>query len=195
LPFRELVLRIEGKAHFTGQPADRWQYYVEQNGLTPIHSMAHRIDMLTRLDLRPSLPAIAHEVLLLQGDRDKIVPAPNYHLLLDRLANARGVLMAGVGHQPHFTHPEWLAREILAFLSEDRSAELRRRPLGGVGRPGTLESPRDRLQSNRDGKGREPSRPAGQGFTTNRMHWRWLRTRGMGRKSRSSASAMMECRA
>jgi pimeloyl-ACP methyl ester carboxylesterase len=123
LPFRELVLRIEGKAHFTGQPADRWQYYVEQNGLTPIHSMAHRIDLLTRLDLRPTLPAIAQEVLLLQGDRDKIVPVPNYHLLLDRLPNARGVLMAGVGHQPHFTHPEWLAREILAFLSDDRSAE------------------------------------------------------------------------
>jgi 3-oxoadipate enol-lactonase len=136
LPFRETVLRIEGKAHFGGQPADRWSYYVEQNGLTPIHSMAHRIDLLTRLDLRPTLPTIAQQVLLLQGDRDKIVPIANYHMLLDRLPNARGVLMAGVGHQPHFTHPEWLAREITAFLSDESSAETPsvERAVASVGR-------------------------------------------------------------
>lgn len=119
LPFRDLVLRIEGKAHFAGQPADRWPYYVEQNGLTPISSMAHRIDLLTRLDLRPALSSIATEILLLQGDRDKIVPAENYQMLCRMLPNARGVLMPGVGHQPHFTHPEWLAREIRDFLRED----------------------------------------------------------------------------
>jgi len=124
LPFRKAVLRLEGKAHFAEQPADRWSYYVEQNGLTPIGPMAHRIDLLTRLDLRPSLRSIDTEVLLLQGDRDKIVPISNYRMLLQELPRAQGLLMPGVGHQPHFTHPEWLAQAIGDFLSRDASAEV-----------------------------------------------------------------------
>lgn len=123
LPLRKLVLHIEGKAHFNGQPADRWSYYVEQNGLTPIGPMAHRIDLLTRLDLRPSLRSIATEVLLLQGDRDKIVPISNYRMLLNELPHAQGILMPGVGHQPHFTHPEWLARAVSDFLIDETASE------------------------------------------------------------------------
>ena len=67
--------------------------------------------------------SIETEVLLLQGDRDRIVPISNYRMLLAQLPHARGLLMPGVGHQPHFTHPEWLAQAIGDFLSDRTSAE------------------------------------------------------------------------
>ena len=58
----------------------------KQNGLTPIASLAHRLDLLARLDLRPILPAIPTEVLLLQGNEDRIVPRRYFDELQGRAA-------------------------------------------------------------------------------------------------------------
>ena len=74
LPLRRLVLSHNSKSEFPTEIADRWPYYLEQNGLTPIAAMAHRVDLLTRLDLRPILREIPTEVLLPQGNEDRIVP-------------------------------------------------------------------------------------------------------------------------
>ncbi|MEA2631137.1 MAG: hypothetical protein QOE66_1356, partial [Chloroflexota bacterium] len=74
LPLRRSVLAYNSKAEFPAVIADRWPYYLEQNGLTPIAAMAHRVELLTRLDLRPILPELSTEVLLLQGNEDRIVP-------------------------------------------------------------------------------------------------------------------------
>ena len=74
LPLRRTVLSYNGRSEFPSVIADRWPYYLEQNGLTPIAAMAHRIHLLTRLDLRPLLPEISTEILLLQGNEDRIVP-------------------------------------------------------------------------------------------------------------------------
>ena len=40
-----------------------------RNGLTPIAGLTHRLDLLDRLDLRPILPEIPTEVLVLHGTR------------------------------------------------------------------------------------------------------------------------------
>ncbi|GAC1467277.1 MAG: hypothetical protein NVSMB9_08720 [Isosphaeraceae bacterium] len=112
LPLRHAVLSYNNKMHFPEIISDRWTYYVEQNGLTPIAPMAHRMDLVSRLDLRPSLPRIQSEVLILQGNEDRIVPRRFFDELCAALPNARGVLMPLVGHQPHFTHAEALADAI-----------------------------------------------------------------------------------
>ncbi len=91
---------------------DRWTYYVEQNGLTPIAALAHRLDLLARLDLRPILPEIPTEVLLLQGNEDRIVRRRYFDELKAGLPRAEGVIMPLVGHQPHYTHAEALAQAI-----------------------------------------------------------------------------------
>ena len=68
--------------------------------------------MLTGLDLRPLLASIRTEVLVLQGNEDRIVPRPYFDELVGGLPNARGVIMPLVGHQPHYTHFESLAQAI-----------------------------------------------------------------------------------
>jgi pimeloyl-ACP methyl ester carboxylesterase len=116
LPLRRSVLAYNSKAEFPAVIADRWPYYLEQNGLTPIAAMAHRVELLTRLDLRPILPEVSTEVLLLQGNEDRIVPRRFFDELKAALPRAEAVIMPQVGHQPHYTHAEALAQAIGDWL-------------------------------------------------------------------------------
>jgi pimeloyl-ACP methyl ester carboxylesterase len=116
LPLRETVLTYNSKSEFPAVLDDRWVHYLEENGLTPISALVHRVDLLARLDLRPILGAIPTELLLLQGNEDRIVSRANYDLLCAQLPHARGAIMPQVGHQPHYTHAEALAQAIGEFL-------------------------------------------------------------------------------
>jgi pimeloyl-ACP methyl ester carboxylesterase len=116
LPLRRAVLRYNNGMQFPEAVADRWAYYIEQNGLTPIASMAHRLDLLARLDLRGVLPEIPSAVLVLQGNEDRVVPRPYFEEVCSGLPRAQGMVMPLVGHQPHFTHPEALAEAVGDWL-------------------------------------------------------------------------------
>lgn len=112
LPLHDAILAWNNKAQFPTVVIDRWPYYVEQNAQTPLGPLAHRLDMLTHLDLRPLLPEIRSEVLVLQGNEDRIVVKRHFDELVAGLPNATGALMPTVGHQPHFTHAEALAHTL-----------------------------------------------------------------------------------
>lgn len=116
LPFHERVLTYNNRNHFPAILDDRWSFYLEQNGLTPIAALAHRLDLVARLDLRPILPEIPTPVLLLQGNEDRIVPHRCFEELQQALPAAEGVIMPLVGHQPHYTHAEALAQVIADWL-------------------------------------------------------------------------------
>ncbi len=89
LPFHELGLASKNKRNFSSQNPDRWAHFVEENGLTPIASLSHRLDLLDRLDLRPILPEIRQDVLVIHGTADRIVPWKYYEELLAGLPNAK----------------------------------------------------------------------------------------------------------
>jgi pimeloyl-ACP methyl ester carboxylesterase len=116
LPWRETILAWNNKAEFPTVVADRWPYYVEQNGLTPIASLAHRLDLIARLDLRPVLKEVQSEVLLLQGTEDRIVLHSAFEELCRGLTKATPCLMPLVGHVPHFTQAEAMASTIADYL-------------------------------------------------------------------------------
>ena len=116
LPLRRQILSYNSRPEFPALLNDRWDFYVEQNSLTPIRSLAHRVDLLTRFDLRPLLPTISAEVLLLQGREDRIVPHRDFEALRDAIPKAESVVMPTVGHQPHITHAEILGQLIHQFL-------------------------------------------------------------------------------
>ncbi|HWE37114.1 MAG TPA: alpha/beta hydrolase [Isosphaeraceae bacterium] len=116
LPLHQRILAWNNRGHFPEIIADRFDYYCAQNALTPIASLSHRLDLLGRLDLRPTLPAVPTEVLVLQGNEDRLVSRAHYDELLSALPNVRGAVMPLVGHQPHYTHGEALAQTIGEFL-------------------------------------------------------------------------------
>ncbi len=116
LPLRRTILTYNNRSHFPAILDDRWGYYLEQNGLTPIAPMAHRLDLVGRLDLRPTLAEIPVEILLLQGNEDRIVPRRHFDELRSSLSGATAIVMPQVGHQPHYTHGEALAQAVGDFL-------------------------------------------------------------------------------
>lgn len=124
LPMHEKILTYNNRIHFPKEIDDRWWHYLEENAKTPIRSLAHRLDLLTRLDLRPILPEIRTPVLLIQGNEDRIVPRPYFEELQGLLPEAQGLIVPLVGHQPHYTHPEALAQVIgQYFLGCEEHAE------------------------------------------------------------------------
>jgi pimeloyl-ACP methyl ester carboxylesterase len=116
LPFHELGLSRNNKSTFPAALPDRWKYYVEENGLTPIEGLTHRLDLLRKLDLRPLLPEIRQNVRVIHGTADRIVPLSFHRELLAGLASGESLLMDEVGHQPHWTHPEELAKLVGEFF-------------------------------------------------------------------------------
>jgi pimeloyl-ACP methyl ester carboxylesterase len=116
LPLRERVLAYNSKMDFPRVIEDRWPFYVEENGKTPIRALAHRTSLVARLDLRPVLPAISGEVLLIQGREDRIVPDRYFQELRKSLPRCEDVVMPTVGHIPHLTHAEALAHVIREWL-------------------------------------------------------------------------------
>jgi pimeloyl-ACP methyl ester carboxylesterase len=116
LPLRERVLTYNSRMDFPRVIEDRWPFYLEQNGLTPIRALAHRSSLLTRLDLRPILDQITGEVLLIQGREDRIVPYRYFEELKAALPRCESTVMPTVGHIPHLTHAEALARLIGDWL-------------------------------------------------------------------------------
>ncbi|WP_435015310.1 alpha/beta fold hydrolase [Tundrisphaera sp. TA3] len=115
LPFHERALAHRSRSEFAGMD-DRWRFYVEQNGLTPIAALSARLDLIHRLDLRTSLPQVRAAVLLIRGTGDRIVPERCQADLRAGLPNAEERIMVGAGHQPHFTHPEELADLVSDFV-------------------------------------------------------------------------------
>ncbi|QEH34004.1 2-hydroxy-6-oxononadienedioate/2-hydroxy-6-oxononatrienedioate hydrolase [Aquisphaera giovannonii] len=116
LPLRETVLTYNSKPDFPAVLADRWPFYLEQNGATPIRALAHRTAMVAGLDLRPIAGRVASELLLVQGREDRIVPYRYFEELKGLLPRSESVVMPTVGHIPHLTHAEVFARLIGEWL-------------------------------------------------------------------------------
>ncbi len=116
LPFHQSVLSYNSKPEFPAILADRWPFYLEQNGATPIRALAHRVTLLTTLDLRAILPEIRTETLLIHGREDRIVPLCDYDLLASSLPKAHGMIVPTAGHMLHLTHAELEAKIIGDWL-------------------------------------------------------------------------------
>ena len=88
------------------------------NGETPIAAACRRATMLDKLDLRPLLPTVRTPVLLIGGDRDRIVPRRYEDELAAGLPDVRRIEFAACGHYPQYTHPGATADAVAAFLGE-----------------------------------------------------------------------------
>jgi pimeloyl-ACP methyl ester carboxylesterase len=109
LPLRRPILTYNARAEFPAQLEDRWSFYLQENGRTPIKSLAHRVKLLFDLDLRTMLADISTELLLIQGNEDRIVARRYFDMLQAALPRAEGAILPTVGHQPHLTHTEAMA--------------------------------------------------------------------------------------
>src|SRR3712207_9149682 len=70
--------------------------------------------------LRRAMAGVQVPVLLVQGDRDRLVPVSVARDVARRHPDWRYVELPGVGHVPQLQCPELLAEHVLAWRSEER---------------------------------------------------------------------------
>jgi pimeloyl-ACP methyl ester carboxylesterase len=116
LPFVVRVLEHNAQAEFLAREPEVWEFFVEQNLRIPLRAFASRALMVHRIDLRPLLPAIAQPVLLVCGDRDRLVGKACEAELRSGLQLAARAEIEQCGHMPQLTHPEVLAEVVRQFL-------------------------------------------------------------------------------
>ena len=73
---------------------------------------------VARADLTAELPAVAAPTLLVWGARDGVVPVDEAATWLERLPDARLIVIPGAGHVPMVESPVELAEAIRSFLEE-----------------------------------------------------------------------------
>jgi pimeloyl-ACP methyl ester carboxylesterase len=116
LPLREFAMRTADPATWSGcSPLSR-ELFLKCNGDTPIAAACRRAVALDALDLRPLLSAIRTPVLLIGGDRDRIVPYECESFLAKHLPDVRRVEFTACGHYPQYTHPTATADAVADFL-------------------------------------------------------------------------------
>jgi pimeloyl-ACP methyl ester carboxylesterase len=117
LPLRERVLYAVNRGPFSRRGANVWNNFLETTGRTRVVTMARHARLLNGLDLRPLLPEVRQPVLLMCGDRDRVVPKVCGDALLAGLPNAGRVVLEQCGHFPSYTHPEVFAEVVRQFLT------------------------------------------------------------------------------
>jgi len=117
LPFREPILRWNNAPEFPAIIGDRLPILLDHDGETRIAALAHRVTLLTRLDLRPITPRIQTDVTGFHGREDRIVPVRELEELARFVPNFRAIELPTMGHQLQYTHGEMFARMITESFS------------------------------------------------------------------------------
>lgn len=65
-----------------------------------------------------NLQKITQPVLIIWGEKDRVLPLKHGHLAREKLPNAKLEIMVGCGHIPFFERSEEFNRAVLSFLSE-----------------------------------------------------------------------------
>lgn len=78
----------------------------------------HLAELVFSFDLRPLLPGVALETLVLRSQNDPIIPPEASEHLSRSLPRARSVTLPVPGHCPHISHPQLVEAAVRAFLAE-----------------------------------------------------------------------------
>ena len=116
LPGTRTIQEQNHRRWFPPLDATRWQFFVDDAGRLPIHSVARRGAIIRDTDLRPRLPQIHQPILLIQTEGDGLVTRDCHEALAGGLPHAESAWMHSAGHVPHLTSPHRLAKFLRDFL-------------------------------------------------------------------------------
>ncbi len=114
--FETVLTRIEDST-FEQMSQVVADYFLIQGGHTPIHAVAMRALTIHKTNYLSQLPHLHIPILLLSGDRDRLVPPASRADLLQLLPNAREVIISNCSHYPQYTYPAQMAKSIEEFIS------------------------------------------------------------------------------
>ena len=86
------------------------------HGTPGIEALRMGLHILRHTDLRSSLSRLHVPALIVHGGQDRLVPTGAAQFLAQSLPDAQVELIAPASHAPFITHPEAVARPLVAFL-------------------------------------------------------------------------------
>lgn len=89
---------------------------LQQEPVPQVAALQQGLQLLAASDLRPLLMHIHCPTLILNGDRDSLIPAPATRVLAEQLPDARAMLLHGSGHLPFVTHAAKCVAAVAEFL-------------------------------------------------------------------------------
>jgi pimeloyl-ACP methyl ester carboxylesterase len=85
---------------------------------TPMETFGMQFAAIQSFDTWERLPQIKSPTLILQGDRDILVPAENAEILHARIPGSQVRIIGGTGHCFFWEEPEEVVEEVVGFLSK-----------------------------------------------------------------------------
>lgn len=83
----------------------------------PTMSTLHKaLHILLETDMRAEIPLLKKPVLLIHGDRDRLVPVQAGHWMAQHLPFGRLRVIAGAGHAPFLSHQNQFVEALVQFL-------------------------------------------------------------------------------
>jgi len=122
LPVEERIQRFWEIAVTPEFMAERAEFltHIMEMGMatpTPMETFGMQMAAVQTFDTYERLPQIKAPTLILQGDRDILVPAENAEVLRERIPGSRVRIVQGTGHCFFWEAPAAVVEEVVGFLS------------------------------------------------------------------------------
>jgi pimeloyl-ACP methyl ester carboxylesterase len=111
-PLADAVEQIILGAGWAGAAAWRAKWATAK----PVNLAQCMLTLSTRDDITEAIARIKVPTLVIHGDADAAIPLERAEVLVDRLANAKLVVIEGAGHASNLTHPTPVNAAIKQFL-------------------------------------------------------------------------------
>jgi len=75
------------------------------------------LELLKQTDLRDTVKDIHCPTLIINGERDTLIPTPAAKFLAENIRQSRSVIFKGSGHAPFLSHYDQFTKQLKSFLS------------------------------------------------------------------------------
>ena len=113
---RFLALQVRGSGH-ERELLSMLRESLFSRGEPDFAALRSGLEVLRGTDLRGALPSIQQPVLVIAGERDKLMPPEAAYYMAQTLPNAHVKEIAGAAHTPFLSHPQIFLQHINEFLA------------------------------------------------------------------------------
>ena len=112
---RELAHDFQASTTASPLEPEQLDVFVEETQKVPARVWRQIFSAFPEVDYAAELAALATPALIMQGERDELIPHEERKVLAELLPYARLVVYEGAGHALHWEEPELFAADVIQF--------------------------------------------------------------------------------
>jgi non-heme chloroperoxidase len=118
---RELAHEFQASTTATPLDPEQLDVFVDETQKVPARVWREIFTAFPEVDYAAQLAALMPPALIVQGERDEMIPPEERNALLGLLPGARLVVYEGAGHALHWEQPERFAADVVEFSRQTAS--------------------------------------------------------------------------